>query len=253
MIRELWATNGSVRLEVLEWRPTAGDGMSATPIVGVHGAIGSAQSWRDEGEAASSGRLGGRTRALGAFSRRGMGRSDAPASGYGLREFVGDTTAAVAALGYSRYVLAGHSLGVPIAITYAAGRPPGLVALVLGDYGARFPAFDDTWMDQIEERHRSGGSAAFDLDGVKAMRAESHPKDLSDELGSITCPVLVVTGDRDVSLTSDDRERYERSLADVRVVTLTGAGHMLSVDGRADSFHAELGRFAAQFDLPAVR
>lgn len=253
MIRELWATNGSVRLEVLEWRPTAGKGTSATPIVGVHGAIGNAQTWRDEGEAASSGRLGGRPRALGAFSRRGMGRSDAPASGYGLREFVGDTAAAVAALGYSRYVLAGHSLGVPIAIAYAARRPAGLVGLLLGDYGGRFPAFDDTWMDQVEERHRSGRGGAFDLGGARAMRAESRPTNLTHELRLITCPVLVVTGDRDVSLTADDRERYERDLADVRVVTLVGAGHMLSVDGRADAFHAELGQFVEQFDLPAIR
>lgn len=198
VIRELWATNGSVRLEVLEWRPTADDGTWATPIVGVHGAMGSAQTWRDEGEAASSGRLGGRSRALGAFSRRGMGRSDAPASGYDLREFVGDTTAAVAALGYSRFVLAGHSLGVPIAIAYAARRPPGLMALLLGDYGPRFPAFDDTWMDEVEERHRSGRGGAFDLDGARAMRAESQLRDLTHELRLITCPVLVVTGDRDV-------------------------------------------------------
>ena len=85
------------------------------------------------------------------------------------------------------------------------------------------------------------------------MRAESQLTELSDELCTITCPVLVVTGDGDVSLTADDRERYGRNLAHVRVVTLVGAGHMLSVDGRADAFHAELGHFAKQFDLPAIR
>ena len=247
-MRELWASNGSVRLELLEWRPTVEERLWGTPIVAVHGGIGRAQTWRDEGEAAAAGHLGDRARMLGAFSRRGMGRSAAPSSGYALEDFVHDLEAAVEALGYPRFVLAGHSLGVPIAISYAMREPTSLVGLVLGDYGPRYPAFGEKWMTEVEERHRSLSWGEFDLDGARRMRADSRDIDLSPDLARITCPVLVVTGDRGVSLTPQDLAAYERELRDVRIVTIAGAGHMLSVDGRADAFHAALGAIVRQFD-----
>ena len=90
----------------------------------------------------------------------------------------------------------------------------------------------------------------FDLEGARRMRADSRAIDLSSELASIRCPVLVVTGDRDVALTPQDRACYEGALADVRVLILAGAGHMLSVEGRPDAFHAALGSFIKGLDLP---
>jgi pimeloyl-ACP methyl ester carboxylesterase len=246
-MRELW-TSGGVRLELLEWRPSVEERLWGTAIVAVHGGIGRAQTWRDEGEAAIAGRLGHRGRALGAFSRRGMGRSDAPPTGYRLADFVDDLAAAVDTFGYQRFVVMGHSLGVPIALSYAARRPTGLVGLVLGDYGPRYPALGERWMTQVEERHRSGASAEFDLEGARRMRADSREVDLSAELTSITFPVLVVTADDEVSVTARDRVTYEKRLSDVRIVRIAGAGHMLSVDGRSDAFHNALGEFVARFD-----
>jgi pimeloyl-ACP methyl ester carboxylesterase len=246
-MRELW-TSGDVRLELLEWRPTVEERLWGTPIVAVHGGIGRAQRWQDQGEAAIAGRLGHRPRALGAFSRRGMGRSGAPQSGYRLLDFVDDLAATVDTLGYRRFVVVGHSLGVPIALSYAARRPTGLVGLVLGDYGPRYPALGETWMTQVEERHRLGAPAEFDLEGARRMRADSREVDLSAELSSITFPVLVVTADDEVSLTTRDRVTYEKRLIDVRIVRIAGAGHMLSVEGSPDAFHAALGEFLDRFD-----
>ena len=249
-MRELWATGSGVRLELLEWRPTVEERGWGTPVIAVHGGIGRAETWRDEGEAAAAGRLGDRPRTLGAFSRRGMGRSEAPHSGYALSDFVDDLAAAVKTLGYPRFAIAAHSLGVPIAISYTSRSPDGVVGLALGDYGPRYPAFDETWMRSVEERHRAGTGAMFDLEGARRMRADSRAIDLSSELASIRCPVLVVTGDRDVALTPQNRACYEGALADVRVLILAGAGHMLSVESRPDAFHAALGSFIKGLDLP---
>ena len=246
-MRELW-TSGGVRLELLEWRPSVEDRLWGTAIVAVHGGIGRAQRWCDEGEAAIAGRLGRRSRPLGAFSRRGMGRSDAPPTGYGLVDFVDDLAAAVDTFGYQRFVVIGHSLGVPIAVSYAARRPTGLVGLVLCDYGPRYPALGERWMTQVEERHRSGPSVEFDLDGARRMRADSREVDLSAELTSITFPVLVVTADDEVMVTAGDRVTYEKRLSDVRIVRIAGAGHMLSVEGSPDAFHAALGEFLDRLD-----
>ncbi len=186
--------------------------------------------------------------ALGAFSRRGMGRSDAPPTGYRLADFVGDLAAAVDAFGYQRFVVMGHSLGVPIALSYGARQPTGLVGLVLGDYGPRYPALGERWMTQVEERHRSDPSAEFDLEGARRMRADSRDVDLSAELTSITFPVLVVTADDEVMVTAGDRVTYQTQLIDVRIVRIAGAGHMLSVEDSSDAFHAALGEFLDRFD-----
>jgi len=81
------------------------------------------------------------------------------------------------------------------------------------------------------------------------MREESREIELDAELGSISCSVLVLTGDSDdVAMTAEHRARYERGLADLCVVTLRGAGHGLSVDGRPDALHTELGGFVATID-----
>lgn len=247
--RELWGVNAGVRIEVLEWRPSVPERTWGTPIIGVHGAIGNARGWDGEGEAASAGRLGARPRCFAALSRRGMGRSDAPDAGYHLGDFVGDVASAVEALRYSRVVLFAHSLGVPMAISFAARQPQGLAGLVLGDFGPRYPAYDDAWVTRVEERYRSGATGPLSLHAVRQMRAASREIDLDDALGSIRCPVVVVTGDtEDVMLTTGHRERYQRGLVDVRFVTIAGAGHMLQVDGRADALHDVLGAFVARFD-----
>lgn len=246
-MRELW-TSGGVRLELVEWRPSVEESLWGTPIVAVHGAIGRAQRWRGEAEAAIAGRLGHRPRALGAFSRRGMGGSEAPQSGYRLVDFADDLAAAVNTFGYRRFVVVAHSLGVPIALSYAARRPTGLVGLVLGDYGPRYPALGEEWMANVEARHRSSVPAEFDLEGARRMRTDSRELDLSAELRSIAFPVLVLTADDMVMVSARDRVAYETGPADVQVVRIAGADHMLSVDGRSDAFHTVLGEFVARFD-----
>jgi pimeloyl-ACP methyl ester carboxylesterase len=80
------------------------------------------------------------------------------------------------------------------------------------------------------------------------MRADSREVDLSAELTSITFPVLVVTADDEVMVTAGDRVTYEKRLSDVRIVRIAGAGHMLSVEGSPDAFHAALGEFLDRLD-----
>jgi pimeloyl-ACP methyl ester carboxylesterase len=252
--RELWATSAGVRIEVLEWRPSTPERTWGTAMIGVHGAIGNARGWEAEGVAAIGGRVGGRPRCFAAFSRRGMGGSDVPKTGYGLREFVDETASAVEILDYARFVLFAHSFGVAIAISFAARRPAGLAGLVLGDFPPRYPPLDDIWVQRIEERDRAGETGPLSLHAIRQMRAESQERDLDHELGSIACPVLVLTGDGpDAMLTPDHRERYRRALTDVRFVTIAGAGHMLQVEGRAGPLHDALGAFVARSDPDATQ
>lgn len=243
--------SGAVALEVFEWGASAkGD---ATAVIAMHGAIGSAESWSDEGAMAEAGRLGGRARTFASLSRRGCGGSDTPETGYALADFAGDIVAVADALGYERFALAGHSLGVPIVLAAAATRLRGLVGVVCADYGPRYPGYTDEWIRQVEERERAGRLGGVRLSAMRGLRTDSRAAQLDDALPAIGVPVLVLAGTVDSGVTPDDRARYARGLRDVRIVTITGANHLLSVDGNTDAFHTALGRFLAELDVASSK
>jgi pimeloyl-ACP methyl ester carboxylesterase len=75
------------------------------------------------------------------LSRRGMGLSAAPVSGYAPTNFADDLEAIVKEARPEPFVLFGHSMGVPIALEYALRNPSGLTALVLGDALAEYIDF----------------------------------------------------------------------------------------------------------------
>jgi pimeloyl-ACP methyl ester carboxylesterase len=137
--REIWSTAGGVRIHALEWSSASGD--RPLPIVFVPGGTGNALSGEDLGRDAASGLIDGRPRSLLSISRRGTGESDAPASGYRPEDFAKDVHAAATTAGYSRFVLFGHSMGVPISLEYALGHPANVAGLVLGDTPAAYIDF----------------------------------------------------------------------------------------------------------------
>lgn len=65
------------------------------------------------------------------IDHRGWGKSDAPATGYGLADLSADAEGVIAALKLRRYVLIGHSMGGKVAQLMAAQRPAGLAGLIL--------------------------------------------------------------------------------------------------------------------------
>jgi len=179
MTNRLWATASGVRIEVLEWAPAIPVPEQGHPVLCVPGALGPAESVRELGLAMASGDLGGRPRRCLAVSLRGRGASEAPPSGYALRDLVADIHAAsaVAGLGMAGngHVVLGQSMGVPQSVRYAldvlGGRGPGgsLRGLALGDSPARcrrIPGEDvwrrapesfTDWDDAFEWDHREFG------------------------------------------------------------------------------------------------
>ena len=125
---ELWAQSGQVRINSLLWQPDAPD-ILGVPLVFVGG--GTANAWSGEvlARAAVTGALGRRSHADLSISRRGTGLSEAPLHGYTPGDFADDVDAAVGAASLERFVLFGHSLGVPISLEYALRQPEGLAGL----------------------------------------------------------------------------------------------------------------------------
>ncbi|QKR99597.1 alpha/beta hydrolase [Sphingomonas sp. CL5.1] len=120
--RESFVSSGGLRLRVREW----GD-RDAPPIVLLHGLRGFSGTWRHLAAALPGYRLI-------AIDQRGRGESDwDPARNYYTDAYVADLEAVVDALGLTRFVLIGHSLGGTNAYVYAARHPERLGALIVED------------------------------------------------------------------------------------------------------------------------
>jgi pimeloyl-ACP methyl ester carboxylesterase len=82
-----------------------------------------------------------------AIDLRGHGDSDwDPEAKYGTETFASDLTKAVAALGFERMILIGHSLGADVAIRFAADQPSRVAALIIVDFG---PELQKEGIDEV--------------------------------------------------------------------------------------------------------
>lgn len=279
--REHWATSADgVRVHALEWSGVASD---APALVFVPGGTGNAWSAETIGSAMLDGRLGPQRRVLG-VSRRGMGFSDAPARNYAPRYFADDVEALVNAAELSRYVLFGHSMGVPISIQYALRQPRGLVGLILGDAPAQYidfaesGTFDtlftrpfqfDSWdeafaqvglgdrarFDRIRHRYmaeRDGRIVVLiDRAGLERTIDESRTArtEYWERLRDIAVPVLLLRATSGWSpLGEEDVQRYAAALPGARVVALPTA-HDLGLNADPGPLFAALGTFLDAADV----
>jgi pimeloyl-ACP methyl ester carboxylesterase len=104
---------------------TAGrDKRGAPALILVHGYAGNETQWQP------AGRLLARTHRVVRFDLRGHGRSDAPSSGYTIRQLADDLATVARSSRMRRAVIAGHSLGSAVALA-AASRHASLVAGVV--------------------------------------------------------------------------------------------------------------------------
>ena len=113
-----------LRLCVREW----GAAGPAPAVVLLHGLRGFSATWREV-----AGGLSPPWRLV-ALDQRGRGQSDwDPDANYYTDAYVADLEAIVNALGLSRFVLVGHSMGGTAAYVYAARHPARVGALVIED------------------------------------------------------------------------------------------------------------------------
>lgn len=155
------------------------------------------------------------------------------------------------------FILVGHSMGGKVALALAARRTAGLLALLLlapspptpepieedaraemiagwGDRGAMSkmlaqitaaPLPDDARRLAIDDMMRCG-KAAWD-----AWLTGGGREDISAAMPCVSVPVTILSGTRDVVLpTALMRDEVAERLADARVDTVPGAGHLLPLE-----------------------
>jgi pimeloyl-ACP methyl ester carboxylesterase len=82
-----------------------------------------------------------------AMDLRGHGNSDwDPETRYDSETFTADLTKTVAAFGFERMILVGHSLGADVAVRFAAANTSRVAALVIVDFG---PECDKAGIDEV--------------------------------------------------------------------------------------------------------
>jgi pimeloyl-ACP methyl ester carboxylesterase len=217
-------------------------------VVFLHYWGGSSRTWRFV-----MNELSGAYRTI-ATDHRGWGESDAPETGYTIGDLADDAQGAIDALGLSRYVLVGHSMGGKVAQLVASRRPQGLEGLVLVAPSPPSPMMlSDEQRAVMVSAYESRESVGWVLDNVltgstltperreqvieDSLRGAPQAKaawpnvamreDITGEVTAIDVPVLVIAGERDqVDRVETLQAELLPRIAGARLEILPSIGHL---------------------------
>ncbi len=256
---------GPGRLEVRDV-PAAASAADQPALVFLHEGLGSQALWRDVPDRIRA--ACGEPRTV-VYSRHGYGRSDPPAAGVRSVRYMHDEaqlvlSALLAELSVAAPVLIGHSDGASIALLHAgAGHPAaGLVLLaphvfvedrsVEGIVAAR-AAYESGGLRERLARHHDDVDVAFrgwcDVWLSDAFRTW----DITDHLGAIRCPVLLVQGEDDAYGTRAQLDAITAGVSGpVERLVLPGIGHAPHLEA-ADQVVTAIATFVDAIRTPVPR
>ena len=193
-----------------------------------------------------------------AYDLRGSGQSSVTPGPYTVELLADDLDAILKALGLDTVTLVGHSLGGGIALHYAATRPDRVRAVVgigaitgLSEQGkegmeARAQTVERQGMAAVAETVATNGLApsfrqsnpdefqefvslitANDTAGYAAQCRALVAMDVTSQLPEVSCPVLLVCGEKDQASTPAANIVNAALIAEVRLVELADTAHII--------------------------
>ena len=205
-----------------------------------------------------------------AVDLRGHGQSDhtVPAA-YAGGDYLNDLEQLVKRLEIARAVIVAHSMSVFHSIRYSADNPGRVAKLVLIDIEAAcrpehrdflktagqkphpvfatleeaisrdrriapfapleaFAGFVEANLKATESEHANGGCLTYRFD--RATLAQFDDYDEWGNLGRVTCPTLIVYGERSQLMRPEVIQAMKRELTDARVAEVPQAGHLPMLD-----------------------
>jgi branched-chain amino acid transport system permease protein len=205
-----------------------------------------------------------------ALDMRAAGGSEQIESGHTVARYAADVHEFVEAMGLSRFVLVGHSMGGGVAMQYALDHQDRLKALMLvnplAPYGMRIDQATTDWIHSVQGQAAGqrmmllGGHGApppeEDLEELVAdavawgkaiyrgIMDDMARFDLSDRLDELKVPTLVTWGDRDRVIPFAGIMDVFTKISGCGLEIWHGVGHHLARE-RPDWFVELLGRFVA--------
>jgi pimeloyl-ACP methyl ester carboxylesterase len=206
-----------------------------------------------------------------ALDMRAAGGSQQIESGHTIARYAADVHEFVEAMGLSRFVLVGHSMGGGVAMQYALDHQDRLKALMLvnplAPYGMRIDRATTDWINSMQGQE--AGQRMLLLGGYGAPPSEEDLEelvtdavawgkaiylgtmddmarfDVSGRLHELTVPTLVTWGDRDGVIPFAGIREVFTKIPGCGLEVWHGVGHHLARE-RPDEFVELLGRFLAQ-------
>jgi 3-oxoadipate enol-lactonase len=204
---------------------------------------------------------------------RGHGASDKPPSGYSIRGFADDLAAVCRAAGVDRVVAVGGSFAGPVVLCLAADHPDLVRGVVsVGGFAAMGPAGRDRMTQRAAAVEQQGMAAVADavlaaalgptthatnpsLVGLsKAMLLGNDPRayaacaravaaaDVTEALGRVTCPVMLVFGTEEKVAPLPAQMELKKRLPQAVLRAIPRAGHLPFLE-QPDLFAAALMEF----------
>ncbi|MBC9251532.1 3-oxoadipate enol-lactonase [Pseudomonas alcaligenes] len=242
------------------------------PVLLVHGLGSSIQDWEYQIPELA------KTRRVLAIDVRGHGRSGKPRAAYQMSDFAADVSGLIEHLNLPRVHLVGISMGGMIAFQLGVERPellrsltivnsaPEVIARTLGERWqlakrqalsrllsletigkglARilFPRPEQAELrHKVEQRWPQNDKRAYlaSLDAIIGWGVR-------ERLGTISCPTLVVSGDRDYTPVAH-KQAYVKELPNARLVVIEQSRHATPMD-QPEKFNATLVEFLDQVEL----
>ena len=241
------------------------EGPAAAPVVTlVHSLAANLELW--DAQAAA---LLPRYRVL-RYDVRGHGSSDAPPGPYTLEQMADDLRDLLAGLAITDTHVVGLSMGGCIGMATALRHPKLIRSLVLADTTSRYaPQTAAMWADRVRTAESAGMeplieptmaiwfTAAFRerkpaaVDRVRAMLRATDPRgyvaaigaiadvNLTDRLGAVRCPTLVLVGEHDPGTPIGMARVLQERIPGAALTVLPGAAHCSCVEA-ADAFNRAL-------------
>lgn len=232
------------------------EGPAGAPVVTFsHSLATDSRMWDGEARA-----LAGRFRVL-RYDTRGHGGTDAPAGPYTLEQLADDARELLRALGIERTHWVGLSMGGMIGQTLALRAPALFRTLTLADTTSRVPPeAGPVWAERIRTARTQGMDALVEstierwftppfrarrpdvVEPVRAMIRETPVEgyagcceaiaklDLTDRLGAIALPTLVLVGEEDPGTpVAASRAMHER-IKGARLEIIPSAAHLSNLE-----------------------
>jgi len=243
---------------------------SGQPLVFIHGLGSSTQDWEFQVPEFS------KSYRVITFDLRGHGRSDKPAGPYHIPMLAVDLAGLFRALSIPSAHLVGLSLGGAVAFQFAIDYPASVKTLTIVNSSPSLGGTQEEAQQEITRRvgivqqlgMRAMGEALsptlFPKPEHAALRetfvkrwAENDPSayieatrsllnwDVTDQLGKIKCPTLILAADQDYTPVAT-KETYVKLIPNARLVVILEAHHATPIE-QPEKFNAALRNFLDQY------